>query len=353
MADPNRRAVTNRESLALLFIVIAAIGIRLICFSGYNASDDGAYAELAMNVTRNAPYLVLPRGVARLISLNACHYPARINNQFYEYLAFGSGRWPKVLCNSSSCDCVCSDPSVQVYRRSPACTFLDIGTTNKILRIYLGSAADENKRVLVGCRDSNGIAQRQLDGSVLVNGIFVSLTGTFVDLKLPGTTTALEISAITDIQKDITIGPVHFYEVDITTGVHRLLLTMEPGETVACYTSYYLNQLPAGCCSVADATDDTIVQLTAMVKLDLIPVVVDSDYLLIQSREAIRAEVQAGRLAGLDSPGAKLQAAERHREAVRYLNGFTAHMEGTDRPAVNFAPFGSARPSYQKIGTMQ
>jgi hypothetical protein len=90
--------------------------------------------------------------------------------------------------------------------------------------------------------------------------------------------------------------------------------------------------------------------MLAMVKLDLVPVRVDTDYLLIQSLEAVIAEAQSIRLGDMDSAGAKQQAQERHVQAIRYLNGLSAHYEGTEQPAVLFSPFGSAHLSRQMIG---
>ena len=333
---------------AVADIVNAAQERLLTCREAGDTGWHGSYAELAMNVSAESPYLVLPREVARLISVDACTCPIEIHNQWYEYLQFGSGRWPKVTCCSSGSACA----RTQGYRRSTVCTFSDIATTNKFLRIYPMEPADINKRVLVGCRDANGLTQQMLDGPTQVQGIFVYLASPFVDLKYPGTSIPLELSAVTAIQKDITLGSLSFYEVDITTGTQRLLLTMAPTETIAAYECYYIRDLPQGCCCAPGSTDATLVQLTAMVKLDLIPAVVDSDYLLIQSAEAIIAEAQAGRLSDMDSAAAKVQAIERHRAAVRFLQGQLVHYSGKENIAVSFAPFGSARLENQKIGSL-
>jgi hypothetical protein len=153
--------------------------------------------------------------------------------------------------------------------------------------------------------------------------------------------------------KDYTIGEVSFYEVDLDTGVERLLLTMEPGEQSAGYASYYFHNLPQGCCNAPGSTDDSLVQLRAIVKLDLIPAVVDSDPLLIQSKEAIINECQSVYLGDQEKSDAKQQAAERHQAAVRYLRGQQRHFEGRDATAVMFAPFGAARLSRQMIGNMR
>jgi hypothetical protein len=55
----------------------------------------GTWAEIAFNVSRDAPYITLPREVARLEAINICNVPVFIQNQFFEYLRFGNGRLPK------------------------------------------------------------------------------------------------------------------------------------------------------------------------------------------------------------------------------------------------------------------
>jgi len=147
----------------------------------------------------------------------------------------------------------------------------------------------------------------------------------------------------------VTIGPVSYYEVDPVTAEQSLLLTMEPSETVASYRRYYFSGVPNNCCS---GTTEGDVQVTAMVKLDLVPCKAQTDYLLVQNLEALIAECQSIRFSEMDSPGAMVKAEERHRAAIRLINGELAHFEGTHRPAIEFAPFGSAHLNRQRIGSL-
>ena len=307
----------------------------------------GGYAEMAFEVTQTNPFITLPRGAARAIRFDSCDRPLRIQNQFYEYLQFGSGHWPKVACGSTAN--VCRTGPREAFRRNTAATFTDLTTPGYGLRFYPGDAADAGLRVLVGCTDANSQTVYTLDGPVQVNGVFTTLGLPFVDLKLPGTTTALELGSITAIQKDITIGTLSIYEVNLTTGDQTLLSIMEPGETVAYYTRYYLNALPQNCCN-SPVTGN--VQVSAIVKLDLVPARVATDCLLIQSKEAIINEAQSARLGDSDSSDAKAQSAERHRAAVRFLQGQLSHYEGREQPAIAFSPFGNQRLSQQRIGLM-
>lgn len=308
----------------------------------------GSYAEMVFNVSQSEPNLVLPRGIARLISVTACDYHIPTRNQFYEYLEFGSGLWPKLSCSNNS-SCIMGD-RLQGYSRGTTPTSADLTTPGYGLRFY-SNVADDAMRVLVSAKDSNSQRITTLDNATQVDGCFATLTAPFVDLILPGTTTGVELSEILGIQKDVTLYPVSIYEVNLTTGAENLLLTMEPGETVAAYQKYYFDALPLGCCG--SGTSASTVQLKAMVKLDLVPVRVPTDYLLIQSKEALIAEGQSMRFADMDSANAKAQSAERHTAAVRYLQGQLTHYEGKSNPAISFAPFGRSRLSIQRIGQLQ
>jgi hypothetical protein len=307
----------------------------------------GSYAEVGFVVTQNDPYITLPRGMARLIRLDACDYPIRPQNQFYEYLEFGSGHWPKLACNTTN---VCQTGPALALRRNMVATQSDLTTPGYGLRIY-ASVEDATLTTIVSGTDANGQNLSSYRNSIPIKGLANTLTNPFSDLTLVGSTAAIELGSIYGIQKDTTARPVSFYEVNLTTGTQRLLLTMEPSEKVAAYSRYYLNGLPDGCCPTpGTAQGDNAVTIKAMVKLDLIPCVAATDYLLIQSREALIEECQSIRLGDMDSSGAKGQAAERHRNAVRYLQGQLVHYEGKSNPATNFAPFGTARLVNQMIG---
>jgi hypothetical protein len=144
---------------------------------------------------------------------------------------------------------------------------------------------------------------------------------------------------------------VQFFQFDPNNnGQSVLLLTMAPTEVVAGYRRYYFDSLPTNCCGGSGT--DTTARVNAIAKLDLIPVASDTDYLLLQNKEAIISECQAARYAAIDTPTAKAMARERHKEAIGLLNGELSHFIGRDDPAVVFAPFGTARLQCAGIGSL-
>jgi len=292
----------------------------------------GTWAEVAFRVDRQFPYFTLGREIARLELAAACNRPVMVNNQFYEYLQFGNGRLPK-MCQGFSNGC-----NLQISSRNNAVTFVDLSSPPQILTVYVTDPADAGKRVLIQGTDQNNATIYSEDNGTRV-------TGQFLVLSSPFATFQFQLNSLTGIQKDLTVGPVQFFQVDPTTGAQVLLLTMEPSELTAWYRRYYFNGLPLGCCN-----NETTAQITAIAKLDLIPVRVDSDYCLIQNLEAMIEEAQSSRLSKADTVAAKQMAREKHSDAIGLLNGELNHWNGKNQVAVNFQPFGSARLERRNIG---
>ena len=307
----------------------------LYCKEAGNDGWYGTFAEIVFNVSIEKPYITLPREVARAEYFSVCNKPIVIQNQFYEYLQFGNGRMPKT---SGSLE---RQGIREAYSRNNAVTFIEMETPPQYLVAFCTDAQDITKRVLFQGLDANNEAVYSQDNDSDVSGIFV-------DLATTGTATPITYNQINGIQKDVTVGPVRIYQRDPTTAEDVLLLTMQPSEQTASYRRYYLHELPRNCCDASSASG--VVQVTSIVKLELIPVVCDTDYLLIQNLEAIIEECQAMRYSEMDISKAKEMEAGAHISAVRHLNGELNHYVGKNQIAVGFKPFGSARLSRQKIG---
>ena len=318
----------------------------LYCKEAGEESWWGTWAEIQFTVTRSVPFVTQPREVVRLELVDVCNMPVSVQNQFWEYLRFGNGHLPKLFRQQR---CGCFHP--QVLSRNNVPTFTDLTSPPQYIRIYPTDAADASKAVVIQGTDSNNNVIYSTLGLNKITGTTVYLDSPFVTVALSGSTTPLPFNSITGIQKDATVAPVRFTQVDPTTSNELLIHTMEPSETTAWYRRYYFNELPINCCFDPN-TGVTNVLVTAIAKLELIPVVSDTDYTLIQNMEAIIEEAQAVRYSTIDSQQAKANEASKHRDAVRYLRGELAHYLGTTTPAVNFAPFGSARLERQAIGTL-
>jgi len=283
----------------------------------------GTFAEIAFNVSQSAPFITLPREIARLESVTVCNNPVALNNAFAEYLRFGNGRM-----TASRCRC---PGELAGYARNNAVTFTDLSNAPQLIRVYRTSDQDDGKRTLIQGVDSNGVVVYSTDVADRVQGVFLYFDSVPV-------TTALSFNRLTGIQKDITAGQVEYYQVDPTTGEEVLLLTMQPSETTASYRRYYFSDLPSSCCPVPGQAEGTV-QVTAIAKLDLIPVISDTDYLLLQNLEAMIEQAQAIRLMEADTDSAQRMSEVHHQRAIRMLIGENSHFNGINDPAVGFAPF--------------
>ncbi|MGP1665463.1 MAG: hypothetical protein ACTS5I_06035, partial [Rhodanobacter sp.] len=289
---------------------------------------NGSFAEIVFNVSRAEPYVTLPREIARLEVINVCNHPVPVSNQFAEYLRFGNGRMPKQHRH-------CAGAEIrEMYSRNNAVTFIEMTAAPQFISAYLTDAQDVGKRILIQGLDADSQVIYSQDNSNQVTGVFLTLNS-------PSVMTAMTLTALQGIQKDITVGPVRIYQHDPTTGDEILLLTMQPGEMTAQYRRYYLHSLPTNCCQTPG--NPSTVQVTAIAKLEPIPMVVDTDYALLNNLQAIIAECQSVRYDEMDTTSAKQMARERHEYAIGLLNGELAHAQGKDSLAVGFAPFGSAR----------
>ncbi len=307
----------------------------------------GTWAEIAFTASQAQPYITMPRDIARIESMNVCNVPVKMQNQFYEYLTFGNGRMPK------------NNPWLGVqwnivngFTRNNVPTFLDMTSPPQFLTVYITSQNDVGKTIVIGGLDDAG-------NTIYTEVLTLQVTGASMALASPSVTTPMTFTRIDSVQKDITTGMVRIYQHDPATGDEVLLLTMQPGETTASYRRYYLNNLPASCClatlfptGCSSGCSTTPVQITALAKLELIPVRVPTDYLLIQNIEAIIAECQAIRYSTMDSVTARQLEAQNHQTAIRLLNGELGHYVGAKIPTVGFFPFGTSRLRRQKIGTL-
>lgn len=290
----------------------------------------GSWAEMVFNVDPNTGLIFTPSNVARLQNVSVHDRPFAIQNQFYEFLQFGIGRQPNLFRTNGR-------PLLQAYDRGVSFSRADFPIGN-FVRVYPTSGLDSGRRTLIQGIDMNGQPLTMQDGFNLVQGQFISPLPPFTDLPI-------NLSVLGGLQKDVTSGNFQYFAVDPVTGVETALTTLYPNEMVAGYRKYFINGLPR--CSLT-----TTVQVRAIAKLEIQPVVVDTDYFLIQNSEALIEEAQAVRLRRSDDPRDKQAASDHHKQAIRLLQGEIVHYNGKEEPAVVFAPFGSARLERVKIGMM-
>lgn len=300
----------------------------------------GGWATMRFNVqvTNRYAYVITPHDIARLIVLDVCQTPVRIQNGFYEFLEFGIGLQPKASCTSSQ-QCACS-VQAQAYERANVVTLYDQTINPAIIRLYPGDPSDYGRRVLLQGKDQNGKPVLGVDPSTRQ-----SILGEFINLELPFSDSLNSYSQITGIQKGAMLGQLTINQVDPVTYYESNLSVMEPNEYTASYRKYLINGLPVNCCN----TSSGIVQITAQAKLDFVPVLSDSDYLLIQNIPALIEEAQSIKYSSMDSSNAPNLEAKHHAKALQLLFGQIDHYMGKTNTAIRVPIFGSDRPKLQPI----
>ena len=289
----------------------------------------GGYVHAVFNVLVSAQSatIITPREIARVDVLDICKRPRFIRNGFYEYLKFGRGKQPRG-CNPFCCQ------TQQAFDRDTVPLLAPFPTTGpQAIRIFPSNNADLGKRVQLQGTDQNGMTVYSVDPDT-----GNSIIGELITLTVPFATSLNSYQQITGILKDETLSPLTFFAVD-GSGNSTQISTMEPNEVTASYRQYFLNGLPPQCCNVPGG----LVQVDAQCKLDFIPVINDSDPLLIQSIPAINHEMMAVRWSKSDSAQALAKETARHRQALSILCGQIDHFEGKTRTAISVPIFGSDR----------
>jgi len=303
----------------------------------------GQWERMVFNVSRTEPSFVTPQNVARVILMDVCTYPVRINNQFFEFLQFGPGFQPKGCTNANGGTSHSSCSPLQAYERETVTTFAPLLSTPQYIRAYVSDPADVGRAALVQGKDSNDQTVRYLDALTHASGL-----GERITFSSPFTDTTNLFSEITGVQKQKTFGEVQFFQVDATTGAESPLLVMGPSETTASYRKYYVNGLPNCCGNVPQNTSGTL-QVMAMCKLDFVPLTCDSDYLNLGSVAALIEECQALKFSRMDIPAAQQLYQVHHTNALRLLFGRLQHFMGNEQPAIQRRLFGSDRLRIQPI----
>lgn len=307
------------------------------------------YAEMVFAVNRRSPYITCPRDVDRLLAIDVCSRPTPLRNQWFEFLEFGDGRMPK----SDRWEQRGHWWSRQGYTRNNSALFEDLRNPPQQIQVFW------SPQDCVPNPQTGALPRALLQGTS--NGIKVvsqdngqTVQGEFVTAAQPYSMSVNTFDLITGIQKDATQEQVQFFQSDPQWGTSSPILTMEPGELTAWYRRYYIHELPASCCPFVRPLQmnppskscgcpyprPEYVQVSALAKLALVPVVALTDYLLVQSAEAIIRECQALRMGRMDDSASQSKAIQYHNEAIRILIGQGISQEGKNNVSVNFNPYG-------------
>lgn len=283
-----------------------------------------------------------PRGVLTPLALNMCRGSVPLVNHWYEYDRIQRGD----LLDYFAAGC-CGTLSGVDGDTSPVFNPISCasGSDGVYIRFYPTDPTDVGKLVTVFGMDSNGTDLRSTypDGTVQ-DGIQVSLTLPFATLDVTGIAprNMPTLRHIYRIIKEVTTGPVYGYQYDAVNDVLLDLAIYAPNETNPAYRTTHLR---GGCSGTACSTNPQ--QITALVKLEFVPVVNDNDLVQIDNLDAIAQMMQAIKLDDAYDPDQKRKM---EAEAIRELNLELRTRLPVDQIPIELSPFGTALPCRHGVG---
>lgn len=291
----------------------------------------GTYAQIQICVTANC--IVWPSFVKTVESFNLCSRNVPVQNTWFEFQRF---------VPAPSADCCGSN---NLLERGTMPHYRVFDRLSRI-RLYPSQASDYGKRVLVQGYDGNGHPIRSEDTTTgqYVDGEFVVLANPFgqsgSEFKNP---------VLTGIQKPVTNGRVT--ATAYGSSIEKQIAIWGPNETRPAYRRTYLLSKPNPCatgtacepnpndCKPDDPTcSDTLAD--ALVRMELVPAVSDQDWLLIQSKVAIKHMMKAIQKEDRN------QYSESEREiqlALRALRNQLESYSPRERTTINLQTQGSAK----------
>jgi len=230
--------------------------------------------------------LTLPREISKIIK-------ARVNGNFvhplsrwYEFLEGGPG----LLEDSGG-------PYLDLHDRGFVCTQYDIPLNTPLqLMVVSDKAEDADARILIRGIDDT---EREVY-SANVWGEYVPISND------PAWLSEHTFSSISFIQKPITKGYVYLSALDPVTGNRWFLSSFHPQETEPHYRRYFAKELP--CYEEGEEQPERVsYRVDALVRMQYIRAVEDSDVLLIQNVGAL----------GMMLKAIRLELAEKWEEALK------------------------------------
>ncbi len=216
-----------------------------------------------------------PRQIATIESVAVCDTPIKIRNEWHEFLENGVG-----LRDAD-------DGGLTLYDRGTACSFDDMSGTTKKIKVYADVPEDSSARILLQGLDENGNWIRTQDAGSWVDGEYVS-----INASTPQLSTKF-FSSLTSVQKPVTNGTVRIYQYDTVATTQTPMGYYEPDETIPWYRRSLITDLVnQGACDGA-STSCATKAVTVMAKMAFIPVVNDTDYLLIGNIPALKDMIQS------------------------------------------------------------
>lgn len=295
----------------------------------YRGDWAGTILPIQVSVIRGV--VTMPRIVGEVRKINITKKYVPVYNGWYNFLPF---HWSGGNCCGPWLDWLdLRNPWLGEYGR--ACTFAQPPTSTCVLQIQ-GIADDVGAILQFFGTDPTGNPLRTDNG----DGTWSD--GITLTLNLPFTVGTDLVGNVVRAIKPRTQGQVSVSALDTLTGTSTPLAVYDASETNPSYAQYTLH---AQAC-----TPPPTWTAIALVKLKFVPVVADTDPVLIPNLHALKLFIQGVRFG---EAGDRANSLAYQADAVKELNLQDWDITKDDQIPISINPFGSAEPWKAMIGPMK
>jgi len=281
--------------------------------------------------------ITFPRSVAVVEKMDICRHSVYIRNQWWEYQT----DYPVPSMNR----CQQYGWTPELLPRNNVCTFQDVTGAPAYIQLYPQSVADYGKVVILQGIDA-GTGEPVQESVTLVAGYAQSA----YQYLPPG---------LTGVQKPVTTAQINVTAYYPSTTLSAPLAIWEASETAPWYIRKYLVNFPNYCQSNAAVTGGNCctdygtgcapslvncqngIAASFLVRLEVVPLLVPTDWLFITNVEALREEMLA--LNARDQHQFDLYSGH-HQSAIQLLRNELDKYQPPQQITVNSQPWGDAHP---------
>lgn len=282
-----------------------------------------------------------PSYVSTPIAINIFNQWVPVRDQWASFMPFGRSDWNNAggfRWYGGSCQ-----GNVKFINETQSPVFRNIPCGKEhYIRVYPQSRQDVGKVITIFGIDSNGQVIRTLRS----DGTYQD--GVDVTIAIPFASTSFKLRTITRVLKPVTENVIRLFQYDADNDWLINCAKYYPNETSPSYRTSRISGMPK-CAPCSQQPCDGLTNIQAIVKLEFIPVVSDSDLVLIENIDAIALMMQSIRALEGEAPSgaAAFEAAAIHELNLRLEDKFPI-----DQIPIQIAAFGTALPARAGIGRL-
>lgn len=288
--------------------------------------------ELPIQINVSGGVVTFPRIVGTVRALNLCRSGVPVYGDWYRFL---NHEWRHGTC-CGQWQALCSGSPVVMTQYGTGIQFAEIPSSTCVLKVY--SVQQDNGAIIqffVTNPQGQPLTTTSSDGLTISDGISITCNQPFtVDTNL--------VANIGRVIKPLTNGPIQVSALDTVTNIETPIAAFDAGDTNPGFAQYRLQMNQC-------ISPQPVIPAIALVKLKFIPVVADTDPVLIPNLYALKLFMQGIRFG---EAGDRANALGFQADAVKELNLEMDNVLPAENIPITMNPFGSALPSRAGIGRL-